>query len=197
MRRLGENGHVSSPASQSESTCGSPADQTSGGGGDGNGHPSSDSASIQQQAANSGTASSSRPIPSSSTPTYSSTSPASWTLSTPSDNSLGKHSHTWTALVSRKCPPLDPFRRIDNTRSNLLSLVVLHSVFSQVGQDAGSCSFHISSCAVLWRSRIYEQTDRSDHLKYTYPGGCNRSHIRSSLRYFSSFPLIRFMPVST
>ncbi|KZS15171.1 Uncharacterized protein APZ42_019207 [Daphnia magna] len=92
--RLGESGHVSSPASQSESTCGSPGEQGGGSGGGGhNGHPPEGQPAIQQQQGGLvGTVPSSGSLVSrtmtSSTPTYSS-SPASWTLPTPSDNSLG------------------------------------------------------------------------------------------------------------
>ncbi|KAI9555749.1 eye-absent 1-like protein [Daphnia sinensis] len=93
--RLGESGHVSSPASQSESTCGSPGEQGGGSGGGGhNGHPPEGQPAIQQQQGGLvGTGPSSGSLVSrtmtSSTPTYSS-SPASWTLATPSDNSLVK-----------------------------------------------------------------------------------------------------------
>lgn len=93
--RLGESGHVSSPVSQSESTCGSPAEQSGGGGGGGNnGHPTEGQPSIQQQQGvpvGSGPPNGtlvSRSM-TSSTPTYSS-SPASWPLTTPPDHSLGK-----------------------------------------------------------------------------------------------------------
>ena len=92
--RLGESGHVSSPASQSESTCGSPAEQSGGGGGGGsNGHPPEGQPSIQQQqggpvGSGPGSGSLTSRTMTSSTPTYSS-SPASWTLAPPSDNSLG------------------------------------------------------------------------------------------------------------
>jgi hypothetical protein len=85
---------VSSPGSQSESTCGSPGEQGGGSGGGGNsGHPPEGQSAIQQQQGGLvGTGPGSGSLVSrtmtSSTPTYSS-SPASWTLATPSDNSLG------------------------------------------------------------------------------------------------------------
>ena len=84
---------MSSPASQSESTCGSPGEQGGGSGGGGNsGHPPEGQSAIQQQQGGLvGTGPGSGSLVSrtmtSSTPTYSS-SPASWTLATPSDNSL-------------------------------------------------------------------------------------------------------------
>jgi len=88
-------GHVSSPASQSESTCGSPAEQGVGGvggvggGGGGtnggtNGHQEGPTAGGQGSVIGRGGAMTS----SSGTP-YSS-SPSTWTLATPSDNSLVK-----------------------------------------------------------------------------------------------------------
>lgn len=117
LSRLGESGHVSSPASQSESTCGSPGEQGGGSGGGGhNGHPPEGQPAIQQQQGGLvGTGPSSGSLVSrtmtSSTPTYSS-SPASWTLPTPSDNSLGNRDDVKCNCIQNIIffffPPLTP-----------------------------------------------------------------------------------------
>lgn len=110
--RLGESGHVSSPASQSESTCGSPGEQGGGSGGGGhNGHPPEGQPAIQQQQGGLvGNGPSSGSLVSrtmtSSTPTYSS-SPASWTLATPSDNSLGNQDNFECNNIQNVLPIVD------------------------------------------------------------------------------------------